>query len=248
MHKPGPWPGKNRDRMSKQRLIKELMDRCGEGFSTSLGIDLPSLRPEEIFKWFLASLLFGARISETIAVKTYKQFEEAGLLSPSKILEAGWHSLVDVLDKGGYVRYDYKTATKLLEVMGNLNQQYQGDLNRLHLAAKDARDLEQRVCDLGKGVGEVTANIFLREMRGLWEKAETLPSDLVIMAAKNLGLIRNLREAREVMLDELRTAWGTGPVPGKRFADFEAALVRIGKDYCRRKKCQICPVRGYCQR
>ena len=39
-----------------------------------------------------------------------------GVLSPSKILETGWDGLVEILDEGGYTRYDFKTATKILEI------------------------------------------------------------------------------------------------------------------------------------
>lgn len=56
-------------------------------YSEDLGIDLKE--PPGRFKWFLASILVGARISEKIASKTYKQFEEYGLDSPEKIIAAG---------------------------------------------------------------------------------------------------------------------------------------------------------------
>jgi hypothetical protein len=36
-------------------------------YSEELGIDLGKNDEGELFKWFLASILFGARISETIA-------------------------------------------------------------------------------------------------------------------------------------------------------------------------------------
>jgi len=32
-------------------------------------------------------------------------------LDPEKILEAGWDKLVEVLDRGHYVRYDFSTTT-----------------------------------------------------------------------------------------------------------------------------------------
>jgi gamma-glutamyl:cysteine ligase YbdK (ATP-grasp superfamily) len=51
------------------------------------------------------------------------------------------------------VRYDFKTATKLLEAMRHLVDQYHGNLNTLHDDAKDARDLENRLKALGKGIG-----------------------------------------------------------------------------------------------
>jgi hypothetical protein len=47
-----------------------------------------------IFRWFLASLLFGARFSETIAKNTYRTFLRHGIDTPRKILRAGWNFLV----------------------------------------------------------------------------------------------------------------------------------------------------------
>lgn len=42
--------------------MKDLVKVIGGRFSSALGIDLSSSDPREIFKWFLASILFGARI------------------------------------------------------------------------------------------------------------------------------------------------------------------------------------------
>ena len=42
---------------------------------------------DEIFKWFLASILYGKRISYKIAERTYKEFEKRGILTPEKIIE-----------------------------------------------------------------------------------------------------------------------------------------------------------------
>ena len=47
-------------------------------YSQELGLDL--LKVEDRFKWFLASILFAKRISARIAMATFKEFENAGLL------------------------------------------------------------------------------------------------------------------------------------------------------------------------
>ena len=58
----------------------------------------------EYFKWFLGSLLFGGRISELIAKRTYRAFERHELTIPSRILDAGWEYLVDpIMRHGGYI-------------------------------------------------------------------------------------------------------------------------------------------------
>jgi endonuclease III len=231
--------------MDQKESIRALLDTMGGRFSVSLGINLDQGDSHEVFKWFLASILYGARISETIANNTYRVFEKNGVLSPDEILETGWDGLVLLLDAGGYVRYDFKTATKLLEVMAALKERFDGDLNALHAQAQNPHDLEQQLMDLGKGIGPVTVNIFLRELRDVWEKADPLPQDLAVMAARNLGLAQ-ADERREV-LSELRAVWERQGPPGWTFADFESSLVRLGKDYCRREKCAACPVAEECE-
>jgi len=220
---------------AKGGIIRNLMETAGGCFSKGLRIDLQSGRRDEIFRWFLASILFGARISEKIAVQTFWVFDRQGVTSPKKILDRGWNGLVQLLDEGGYVRYDFKTATKLLELAEALQSQYGGDLNQLHRMASDNSDLEDRLQSLAKGIGQVTTNIFLREMRGIWEKADPLPGDLCIAAAKNLGLIRKNLRSRKTVLTELKSLWKDHELSGMNFADFEAALVRQGIQYRREK-------------
>lgn len=210
-----------------------------------LGINLKSSKSTEIFKWFLASVLFGARISESIAIKTYKKFEERDVLSPDKIIDTGWDDLVIILDEGGYVRYDFKTATKLLEVSGNLLKNYEGNLNTLHSKAKGARDLEKKLMSLGKGVGQVTVAIFLRELRGIWKRADPLPATLTVEAARNLGFTKE--NTGEGVLQDLKSLWNRFKMEGKDFVHFETALLKLGKDWCRKRKCQQCFFSSFCQ-
>lgn len=233
--------------MSIRKLITTLVHDLGERFSTSLGIDLSGSDSAEIFKWFLASILFGARISESVVVKTYRRFEVENVLSARKIQDTGRDGLVRILDDGGYVRYDFKTATKLLEIMGTLQKQYKGELNQLHREVKDTFDLENKLKNLGKGIGDVTVNIFLRELRGTWEKADPYPGDLVILSSKNLGLSLP-KKSKEQILRELKSVWQKNQTEGKTFVEFEAVLLRLGKDYCRKEKCAVCVMRGFCRK
>lgn len=231
--------------MERAKLINVLVEELGKTYSKLLGIDLLSGRRDEIFKWFLASVLFGARISESIAVKTYKEFEKKKVLSPEKIGDTGWDGLVRILDEGGYVRYDFKTATKLLEAAANLLKGYQGDLNILHSRAKDAQNLEKKLINLGKGIGQVTVAIFLRELRAIWEKADPFPTTLAVEAALNLGFTKE--DSTEKVLQDLKSLWNKSKIKGKDFTHFETALLRLGKDWCRKRKCQKCSFSSYCQ-
>jgi len=225
--------------------IAELVDKLGRPYHELLGINLKGSKKDQIFKWFIASSLFGARISETIAMKTYKQFEKDCLLSPERIIARGWSRLVESLDRGGYTRYDFSTADDLLALSDLFIRGYGGDLNRLHDQAKDSADLEARLKEF-RGVGDVTVNIFLRELRGIWKKASPRPGKHVILAARNLGIAKSARPAEA--LDELWQVWRANVVPRKTFVNFEVALSRLGRLYCNKSKCQECPVYRGCKR
>lgn len=230
----------------KRESLQTLIERLGTRYSEILGIDLKSRREEEIFKWFLASILFGAPITETSVIKTYKCFEKYGVLTPQRILETGWDGLVRILDEGSYTRYDFKTADKLLEVMRNLIEKGSGKLTAIHEEARDPSDLEEKLKSLGKGVGDVTVSIFLRELREIWEKAKPKPTSLVVMAAKNLGIIDE--KASKDFLRQLEEFWARNAVSGKSFINFETALLCLGKNYCRKERCAACPVKADCKR
>ncbi|MBS7638163.1 hypothetical protein KEJ49_04660 [Candidatus Bathyarchaeota archaeon] len=188
------------------------------GYADELGLDLS--KPEDRFRWFLASMLFAKRISAEIAMRTYRRFEEEGLTTPEAILEAGWDRLVEVLDSGGYVRYDFSTASNLLEAMRKLVDEY-GDLERLHEASANPKDLERRLMEF-KGIGPTGVNIFLRELRGIWTKADPEPSGIALEVALRL-------EIQDVKQNE-------------------SALVRIGLEYCKKRRCGRCPFDGYCKK
>ncbi|MEM1563707.1 MAG: hypothetical protein QW161_03420 [Candidatus Bathyarchaeia archaeon] len=229
----------------KKENLQTFVERLGTRYSEILGIDLKSQREEEIFKWFLASILFGAPITETSVIKTYKCFEKHGVLTPQKVLETGWNGLVRILDEGSYTRYNFKTADKLLEVMRNLIEKHGGRLTAIYERASDYADLEEKLKSLGKGVGEVTVGIFLRELRDIWEKAKPKPTSLVVMAAKNLGIIDE-KTPKEI-LQQLEEFWAENAVSDKSFINFETALLRLGKNYCRKERCTACPVKTDCK-
>lgn len=228
----------------KRKTVEALLEKFGKRYSEVLGINLDSGKDDEIFKWFLASALFGAPITETSVIKTYKCFQKYEVLTPKRTLETGWDGLVRILDEGSYTRYDFKTADKLLEVMQNLMEKYKGSLNLLHFNVFNAKDLENGLKDLGKGIGDVTVSIFLRELREVWEKAKPNPTSLVVSAAKNLGIVKNETDGNA--LKQLEDFWARNKVAGQSFINFETALLRLGKDFCRKKKCSSCPVKRDC--
>jgi hypothetical protein len=199
--------------MSVKRDLSKL-----QSYSDELGLDLT--KPEDRFKWFLASVLFAKRISAETAKETYLYFEQEELTSPDAILQAGWDRLVEVLDSGGYTRYDFSTATNLLGIAKTLKEKY-GNLERLHAECNSPRDLENRLREF-KGVGPVGVNIFLRELRGIWEKAKPNPSLMAVVIAQRIGL---------------------GSQDVERY---EPQLVRLNLEYCKKHRISECPLGNNC--
>jgi len=197
-----------------ERLLREF----GQLFSSELGIDLSNE-----FEWLIASILFGNRISTEIAKRTFFAYRRAGLTTPWRIDEASWQDLVRVHGEGGYVRYDGITATYMKETAAKVIQEYGGDLSRLDRVSRGPRDLERRLMEF-KGVGPVTARIFLRDLRGRWKNADPEPTDVELVAARVLGIVTHEERA----LDELKAFWERNKVPGYSLSNLQSALVRLG--------------------
>jgi endonuclease III len=191
-------------------------------YSEELGIDLE--RAEGRFRWFVASMLFGARIGEGIAARAYTELESVSS-SPEALLEAGWGRLVELLDSGGYARYDFSTATKLLDVAARLLTGY-GSLEGLRERASSEAELE-RILQSLKGIGPATTQIFLRELRGVWDIKAPV-SEPARAAGRRLGLdLENFG--------------------GEELARVETALVKLHLRFCKKRKCRLCPMEGSCE-
>src|ERR1700738_2538507 len=137
-------------------------------YAKELGIDLASGRETEYFKWFLACLLFGKPVQQEVAKRAYLELVKDGIDSPEAILQAGWDKLVEVLDRGHYVRYDFSTATKLLDVAKALKENG-GTLTDLLEQAKTVGELSSRL-QAFKGVGPKTIEIFLRDIKPIFSQ------------------------------------------------------------------------------
>ncbi|MFP3317788.1 MAG: hypothetical protein RXP98_01185 [Thermoplasmata archaeon] len=203
-------------------LTRETIIKNSISYANKFNIDV-SVEP---FPWFLLSILFGARISEEIAARTYYLFKKEDLITPEKIVRAGWDHLVYLLDSGGYTRYDFKTATKIINMSENIIKS--GGLKKIHEESRDFEDLVKRLKSLSKGIGDVTLGIFMREMVDVWEKARPMPSYYSHLAMKNLSL--NIYSYREFEIS---------------YSIYEYFLHKIGKN-CYRGNCSECIVRDDC--
>ena len=129
--------------------------------ANDLGITIEK-KEKPLFRWFLASYLFGKRIQQDVARQTWEVFMKRGIDSPKKIVTQSWQELVELLGEGHYRRYDESTARNLLEMANTLVREYHGNLLNMYNDCRDDKEFIQRLQRL-KGVGPKTAEIFMRD-------------------------------------------------------------------------------------
>ena len=177
---------------SRYQICKELVNLCGQTYADAFSIDLQSVDSTELFKWLMASILLISKLNDVEALDTYKEFEKKGVTSTESVINLKYKKLVALLNRTGHNRYDDRTALRLKNIALVLRDDYGNDLNELHFAAANERDLEKKLRNLGDGIHNSSVHIFLRELRGLWEKAEPFLPNAALFAAKNLGLTNSL--------------------------------------------------------
>jgi endonuclease III len=193
-----------------RRIVREL----GGRFSLELGIDVDR-DPAEVERWALAATLFGNRISTAVAMRTYRALEQAGVHTIEDAGRRSWEELVALLDLGGYVRYDERTASRLLALADAIADRFGGRISCLGAEVDDPTALEQALREL-PGWGPVTTHAFLRELRGVWRGAQVPLSERTVRAAEHLGLPATLESLSSFAADAHLDV-----------RDLEAALVRL---------------------
>ncbi|PJJ99453.1 DNA methylase [Lysobacteraceae bacterium NML91-0213] len=137
-------------------MLRQLLPR-------DLGFEVPPRDEASLFRWFLASFLFGNRIPQAAAARTWRVLVVThGLDTPRRLCACSHRDLVRMLGEGGYRRYDESTAERLALLCRRLIDEYDGRILGIADAATDRADFERRLLAF-KGVGPVTLGIFMRE-------------------------------------------------------------------------------------
>lgn len=172
---------------NKRELVRAVLNGYGRTYAEDAGIPLKDT-PALLFQLLNLSLLLSARISAENAVRAARALREAKLTTPQKMAATSWQDRVDVLTAHGYKRYDESTSTMLGETAELLLDKYDGDLRKLREEADRDVQSEHRLLQQFKGIGQVGADIFLREVQAIWEEAFPYADARVAKAAKKLGL------------------------------------------------------------
>ena len=197
-------------------VARRLVETQGGRYSTELGIDLDR-GGRQIERWLLAATLFGTRISAAIAVRTYRVMARAGVPTLAEVESRRWEDLVELLDRGGYVRYDFRTATRLQKLAVVVRGRHGGRIGSLR--GKSIHEIRTAL-DALPGWGPITVSAFLREMRGVWPDVEPALGERAFVAAQHLGLLARARDP----LARIRAIASEAEVDVR---DLETALIRL---------------------
>lgn len=213
---------------SRARVAARVVNLLGGRFSTELGIDVDE-GDEQVERWFLAATLFGTRISAKVATNTYHVLARAGVASLHDVARRSWDDLVVLLDAGGYTRYDFRTATRLITLAATVTQRYPQGIGQL-CSVVDPIRLETEL-DRLPGWGPVTIRLFLRELRGVWPGAKPPLDERAVWAAEHLRLSTTHAPIVAAQLGVLATDADLD------VRDLESALVRAALRHRRETTC-----------
>ncbi|MFF7553126.1 endonuclease [Streptomyces olivaceus] len=171
----------------QQKVVRELVAAHGQTYADEAGIRLKDT-PQPLYRLLVLAHLLSARISGSIAVAAARALGEAGLRDPRRMADADWQERVDALGRGGYRRYDERTATQLGEEAELLSDRWGGDLRRLREEADGEVPEVRRLLQEFNGVGPTGADIFLREAQLVWPEAAPYVDRKALQGAERLGL------------------------------------------------------------
>ncbi|MFD5113546.1 MULTISPECIES: endonuclease [unclassified Streptomyces] len=174
-------------RTGNQETVRELLDTHGRTYAAEAHIRLRDT-PQPLYQTLVLACLLSARIRSDTAVATSRALTDSGLDSARRMADAGWQERVDALGRGGYRRYDERTATQLGEGAELLLDEYGGDLRRLRDAAGTDVDALRRLLREVPGLGPVGVDIFLREAQAVWPELAPYLDEKALQGAHRLGL------------------------------------------------------------
>jgi endonuclease III len=175
-------------RRSRKRIVEALLQRHGQTYAAELGIDLERNTPSALYRWLCTATLLSARIGANIAMQAARALAEEGWTTAQKMADATWEERTRVLNQAGYARYDESTSRMLGDTARMLLDKYGGDLRRLRDAAERDPARERALLKECKGIGDIGADIFCREVQIAWDELFPFADRRALDAANRLGL------------------------------------------------------------
>lgn len=205
--------------ISPVRIIEVLLHRQGRLYSEALGLDLRPGSASVLFQWLCASLLLGGRIRAKAAQQAADALLRQGWTTPEKMAASTWEERTRLLNRSGYARYDESTSRRLGDMAQMLLDRYRGDLGNLRSAAHWDPLEERRLIKEFDGIGDIRADIFLREVQVVWNELYPFADRRALHAAAALDLGEDVHALASL-------------VAPADFARLVAALVRTDLGKC----------------
>ncbi|MER6719743.1 endonuclease [Streptomyces halstedii] len=173
--------------MSARERLDALLEEHGTTYAEEADVRLRDT-PQPLYELLVLSHLLSARIRASVAVAAARALFTHGMRSPRHMADATWQERVDALGEGGYRRYDERTATQLGDGAALLLDAYGGDLRRLRRDADGDLDALRSGLRRFPGMGPAGADIFLREVQGVWPEVAPYLDAKTLQGAERLGL------------------------------------------------------------
>lgn len=184
-------------RRTKKQTVRTLLEELGTTFSKEAGFTVKDT-PSPLFRLLTLSILMSARIRSDIAVGAARALAKQGWTTAQKMSDATWRERTDTLNRAGYGRYDERTSTMLGETADMVLERYRGDLRHLREEAGRDPEVERRLLKRFKGIGDVGASIFLREVQVVWDEVAPFADERVLEVARSIDLAREARDLRRL--------------------------------------------------
>lgn len=196
-----------------QETARAVLDRYGTTYAAAAGIRLTD-EPAPLFQLLVLAELLSARIGADVAVATAGELLASGWTTPQRMREAPRAGVIRALGRGGYRRYDERTATQLRDAAQLVLDRYGGDLRRLGEQADGDVRVAARLLQEVQGIGPTGASVFLREVQAVWAWVRPCLDDRARTGAARVGLSEDPEALAALVRDD-------------ELAGFAAALVRI---------------------
>ena len=167
--------------------------------------------------------------------KAIKNLRENRLLTIKSLANAPLKKIEELVQPAGYY---HQKSKRLREISTYFLNHYQGNLNKFF--KKRTKNLREELLAL-RGIGKETADsilLYAGEKRIFVVDAYTrrILSRLGLLQADDYDRIRMFFE-------------NNLPEKIKIYQEFHALLVKLGKEFCKRKPlCKLCPLNGLCPR
>ncbi|MFD0558627.1 endonuclease III [Stackebrandtia endophytica] len=171
---------------TKKEKVRTLLDRHGETYAEEAGINLAD-KPMPLYQLLVLAMLLSARIRASTATQAATELYSAGLRTPQKMCDSTWRQRVAALGRGHYRRYDERTATMLGDGADLVRRRWGSDLRRLRDEGGDRTGITELLQEV-PGIGPTGADIFCREVQGVWPVLAPFVDEKATQGARRLGL------------------------------------------------------------